>query len=379
MSEPPPKINPNASNLTTGGGDEEVHHRRTQIDYEECLTKGAIGAAGAIPGTIFAHPADVVKIRMQTTVSVASGKPRISDSFLSLTRGNNIKWYGERRTPRVLVRDAFRSMQPLFRGILPAIQQKVTTRGSMFLAAELAVESVQKYTSVSHTQSYFFGALLSGYATGSAAGVFEYGKVLRSQNVTIPSSNNHQTASRQSTGWLFLRNILSSRQGLHGLLRRCHGAGVRNAIFDSCFFGTQHLLSEHTGFGTGFTYAIAAAVAMVVDYPVDVTVKRMMMIPPCGRLPTLSSSLRNVYVTRRSSLAIRVNCAILHPCDMFCVVWLFDSVSFQTPATSLLAKITRIYSGVTPKGAEFIISYFVTGTVGMMVVQEMRDYLRPKG
>ena len=40
------------------------------IDWRECLAKGAIGAVGAVPGTILAHPADVVKMRMQTNSSV---------------------------------------------------------------------------------------------------------------------------------------------------------------------------------------------------------------------------------------------------------------------------------------------------------------------
>ena len=39
---------------------------RKEIDVAECLRRGAIGALGAIPGTLAAHPIDLVKIRIQT-------------------------------------------------------------------------------------------------------------------------------------------------------------------------------------------------------------------------------------------------------------------------------------------------------------------------
>ena len=39
---------------------------RQEIDVAECLRRGAIGALGAIPGTLAAHPIDLVKIRIQT-------------------------------------------------------------------------------------------------------------------------------------------------------------------------------------------------------------------------------------------------------------------------------------------------------------------------
>merc|ERR1712224_1159256 len=64
-----------------------------------------------------------------------------------------------------------------------------------------------------------------------------------------------------------------------------------NGIFDSTFFGTQHLLSSHLG--NGASYASAAAIAVTLDYSVDVVVKRMMIIPP--ELPV--KSLRKTWVS----------------------------------------------------------------------------------
>ena len=49
------------------------------IDLAECGCRGAIGAVGAIPGTLAAHPFDVVKMRQQV-----SGMPALG----MLKRGN---------------------------------------------------------------------------------------------------------------------------------------------------------------------------------------------------------------------------------------------------------------------------------------------------
>ena len=43
------------------------------IDVVACLRMGATGALGAVPGTVCAHPFDVLKIRMQTTNMSAGG------------------------------------------------------------------------------------------------------------------------------------------------------------------------------------------------------------------------------------------------------------------------------------------------------------------
>ena len=42
---------------------------RKEIDVAECLRRGAIGALGAILGTLAAHPIDLVKIRSKPSKS----------------------------------------------------------------------------------------------------------------------------------------------------------------------------------------------------------------------------------------------------------------------------------------------------------------------
>ena len=136
------------------GGADSVPPRPTGffVDWRECLVKGAIGAAGAVPGTILAHPADVVKMRMQTNSS-SLYPPRVLDAVRSVTHGSTIRWYGgpPPTAPQQLA-TSLRAGSLLFRGLFPAIQQKVMTRGLMFLAAEVAFESLRSTTSLSHTQ-----------------------------------------------------------------------------------------------------------------------------------------------------------------------------------------------------------------------------------
>ena len=44
----------------------------SSIDLPECLRRGAIGAFGAIPGTLAAHPFDVIKMNQQVSGNAAS-------------------------------------------------------------------------------------------------------------------------------------------------------------------------------------------------------------------------------------------------------------------------------------------------------------------
>ena len=111
-----------------------------------------------------------------------------------------------------------------------------------------------------------------------------------------------------------------------------HGAGTRNAIFDSIFFGTQHCLAiqrqNYEFLSPGLTYGVAAAVAVTVDYIVDVAVKRNMMITPLKRV------------------------------DGIIVV-----------CTRMIKQIglRAIYRGLNVKGLEFLVSYFITGYFSVYV------------
>ena len=77
---------------------------RQEIDVAECLRRGAIGALGAIPGTLAAHPIDLVKIRIQTGAKGLRGAVRGLG-----TRASD--W------PRY------------YRGLGPGVLQKAATRG----------------------------------------------------------------------------------------------------------------------------------------------------------------------------------------------------------------------------------------------------------
>ena len=86
---------------------------RQEIDVAECLRRGAIGALGAIPGTLAAHPIDLVKIRIQTGAKNLRGAVRGLG-----TRASD--W------PRY------------YRGLGPGVLQKAATRGPMFSRARSA-------------------------------------------------------------------------------------------------------------------------------------------------------------------------------------------------------------------------------------------------
>jgi hypothetical protein len=62
---------------------------------------------------------------------------------------------------------------------------------------------------------------------------------------------------------------------------RC--AGLRNAIFDCTFFGVEHGIRARYDVPHAVSFALAAATAICMDYPVDVAVKRS-MAQPCQAL-----------------------------------------------------------------------------------------------
>ena len=74
------------------------------------LQQGAIGALGSLPGTVCAHPLDVLKIRSQTT----GERPLLAARRIH----GNCGWRG------------------FYRGLLPALEQRLLSRGPMFLVSE---------------------------------------------------------------------------------------------------------------------------------------------------------------------------------------------------------------------------------------------------
>jgi hypothetical protein len=86
-----------------------------EIDVRQCLKDGAIGSLGAIPGTIASHPFDAIKIRVQAT--------------------------GD----RVIKAVPFVLSNGIYSGLFAGIQQKILTRGPMFLFSALSTNICHVY------------------------------------------------------------------------------------------------------------------------------------------------------------------------------------------------------------------------------------------
>jgi hypothetical protein len=252
------------------------------LDYQECVRRGAIGAAGAIPGTVAAHPFDVVKMRMQVT-----GAPLASTARQLLAGG----------------------APALYGGLGAGVAQKVLTRGPMFLASEASTQCVMA-TGVRRERAVFLGSLGSGYLTGFCAASAEWVKVQRACGVAGPRSIGVLGMLRRPGG-----------------VQRLHGAGLRNACFDSIFFGSENWLR---GFlPPGLSYGFAAALAVALDYPLDAAVKRLMAAPPEA---SVRGPLAETWALVR------------------CRGW-------------------GAFNGLRAKGVEFFVSYCVTGLCSTHVVR----------
>ena len=70
-----------------------------------------------------------------------------------------------------------------YRGLVPAIEQRIVARGPMFLVSELFTQGVENNTSLSGTSARWTGSVASGYVVGVMAGLAEYRKKLLSQSV----------------------------------------------------------------------------------------------------------------------------------------------------------------------------------------------------
>eukprot|EP00466_Bigelowiella_natans_P002607 jgi/Bigna1/84393/fgenesh1_pg.133_\ len=141
---------PSSSNDVTQNG----------IDIQQCLKKGLVGAIGVIPGTVAAHPFDVIKIRMQTS----KDSLRMAMGTISKTTGG---------------------FKGFYRGLSSAVQQKMITCGPMFLISEICTQGMQ-LAGMKRAEACFAGSAVSGYSTGFVAALSEYRKVLLSQNVKVP-------------------------------------------------------------------------------------------------------------------------------------------------------------------------------------------------
>jgi hypothetical protein len=207
------------------------------VDYDACLRRGAIGALGAIPGTVAAHPFDVVKMRMQVS----------GDASVSSTVG--------------AIRKASGLPAGLYRGVVAGVGQKIMTRGPMFLASEVATQLCVEHGGLSRDRALFVGSFASGYVTGSVAASAEWAKV---QRAVAGAGAGASSALGRLSG--------------PGAWKRLHGAGLRNATFDSIFFGSEHAMRK-AGLPPEVSYAVAAVLGMVIDFPLDAAVKRSMATP----------------------------------------------------------------------------------------------------
>eukprot|EP00566_Odontella_aurita_P018757 CAMPEP_0113535780 /NCGR_PEP_ID=MMETSP0015_2-20120614/5900_1 /TAXON_ID=2838 /ORGANISM="Odontella" /LENGTH=314 /DNA_ID=CAMNT_0000435081 /DNA_START=154 /DNA_END=1094 /DNA_ORIENTATION=+ /assembly_acc=CAM_ASM_000160 len=262
--------------------------------YQKCAEAGAIGGIGAIPGTLAAHPADVVKVRQQV-----SSEPLLR-AVSQVYQGRKGRSEYGRLGARGSTPAAAASLRNFFSGSVPAVQQKVMTRTPMFLVSSVSVSLFESKLGFEATSAAFVGSAISGYLTGFLASPWEWQKVLVSQNITSPA--------RQKG----MHGLVSEAIRAHGLSRgsialgrRFHAAGVRNAIFDSTFFGCKHILEDrlskkypgHPYLDSGCAYGAAALVAVMVDYAVDVTAKRLYANGPERNVPqvgVLRSTVSNI-------------------------------------------------------------------------------------
>lgn len=250
------------------------------IDVAECLRRGAVGAVGAVPGTLAAHPCDVIKIRQQISGLTFMQTIQKLDSASSL--------YG---------------------GVRAGVLQKIATRGPMFLASELSTQGVQQFTGMERTRALFVGSAMSGYCTGFFAAGFEWSKV---QGGMLASAS--------------LSSTVSARRRL--LVR--HGAGLRNGVFDATFFGSEYAARQQWGCSPALSYGAAAALAVTLDFPLDVAVKQMMAAPP-HEVPARGPLGATVALLRERRL--------------------------------------RIFAGLGAKACEFAMSYSVTGACSTHVTR----------
>eukprot|EP00392_Amoebophrya_sp_AT5.2_P003777 g3782.t1 len=290
------------------------------IDVHACLQKGLIGGIGAIPGTCGSHPFDVLKIRMQVR--------------------------GDRLGPAVKAIHAgdFRNF---YRGFFPAIEQRLITRGPMFLVSELYTQVVQQNTGLSKTQSTYVGSCGSGFTTGFLAGIAEYRKKLLSQNVV----------TKEEARWGNLLRTAQKAGTLPYVMRRLVAAGCCSATYDSFFFGTQVFLAQTGDFGPGLSYGCAAVVAVVAAFAFDTTVARMMVVPPQTPCNTFLGTLKDIFADSPAGaggIADKSGGSVV--------------AGTKSATTTMLSRAVRGYRGLSARSVEFFINYSITGMTSVYVI-----------
>jgi hypothetical protein len=222
------------------------------------------------------------------------------------------------------------SMGNFYRGFLPAIEQRLVTRGPMFLFSELYTQVVFQNTGLSKIQSTFVGSCGSGFTTGFIAGVAEYRKKLLSQNMV----------TKEEARWGNLFRTAKKHGNLKFMGRRLLMAGTCSATYDSVFFGTEAVLRQNQGVSPALSYGGAAVSAVCAAFAFDTAVARMMVIPP--QLPCLSlpQTLKQI----------------------------FAKIPDATGFVSTLSRVARGYRGLSARSVEFAINYSITGATSVYVV-----------
>jgi len=289
-----------------------------QLSVWAMLRQGCVGGLGAIPGTLCAHPCDVIKIRMQISGAGSYANALHTVTGISFVNG---KMVGNRQ-----------GMFKLYNGLFPAIEQRIVARGPMFLVSELYTQLVTKYLGLQDVSARFVGSVGSGYTVGVMAGIAEYRKKLLSQAIITP---------KEARWDLLYKTAVQSGNGA-SLRRRLHGAGVCAAIFDSIFFSTQHHLQYNVGFAAPIAYASAAACAVCVGFTFDTNIARMMVVPPDkpvdGYFKSYGKMIWNAAPDEKSA------------------------------ALRMLKGVRGGFRGLPARVCEFSISYGVTGAVSIPVI-----------
>ena len=217
-------------------------------------------------------------------------------------------------------------LRGFYRGLVPAIEQRIVARGPMFLVSELFTQGVENNTSLSGTSARWTGSVAFGYVVGVMAGLAEYRKKLLSQSVI--------TAKEARWGTL-VRSAMHAGEGV-SLVRRLHAAGTCAAVYDSTFFTTQEHLSTGYQWSAPTSFGAAAVAATVAAFSFDTGVARMMVVAPTKRVQGLFQVVKGIATEGSGKWGVQ--------------------------------GLTRLYRGLPARSVEFAISYVVTGVVSVYVV-----------
>jgi hypothetical protein len=259
---------------------------------------------------------DVLKIRMQTT---SSGSYRSAVQHIMQASGTTTAARG--------------SVLGFYRGLTPAIEQRIVARGPMFLVSELFTQCVEDQTPLKGTEARWAGSIASGYVVGVLAGLAEYRKKLLSQSVIT---------GKEARWGNLVRTAFRAGEG-GSLARRLHAAGACASVYDSTFFGTQDALAR-SQWSAPASFGAAAVCATIAAFAFDTGVARMMVVAPGEGVRGLLSVVSGIATEGNNGK------------------W-------------SLAGAKRLYRGLPARSVEFAISYVVTGAVSVYVVGFFNQYL----